>query len=392
MTMTRVSVAFIPLTDAAPLIAAEEIGFAREEGLTLDLVRAPSWSSLRDMLAFGAVEAAHLLAPVPVAMSLGIGGVASEISALMVMSVNGTVIGTSKSLANRIRDVAEPFDFNDAAAAGRALSAAAGDELRVGVPFPFSMHAELLYYWLAASGFPNPQNVTVRTIPPPLMAEALKEGEIDAFCVGEPWGSKSVEVGAGTLLLPGRAIWTCAPEKVLAVRSAWAKEHPDLTGRLMRAIWKAARWLSEGGVETTVTELLSRESYLDLAPEIIDRALTGNLVINGRGETRQCPGFIEYYAGSANFPWRSQAAWIGSQIAHRYNLNVPQAMVAAKAVFRSDLYRQHLGDAGAVLPGASEKVEGGIAAGTAVASESGRLILNENRFFDGRVFDPSAAS
>ncbi len=390
MTLTRLSVAFIPLTDAAPLIAAEEMGFAREEGLALDLVRAPSWSSLRDMLAFGAVEAAHLLAPVPVAMSLGIGGVSSEISALMVMSVNGTVVGTSNALAERLREMSEPFGFNDAEAAGRALIAAAGDELRVGVPFPFSMHAELLYYWIGASGLPAPQGLTVRTVPPPLMADALSAGEIDAFCVGEPWGSKSVESGAGALLLPGQAMWSFAPEKVLAVRSDWADKNADLTGRLMRAVWRAARWLGESGAKTTAAELLSRERYLDLAPEIIDRALTGRFVINARGETRECPGFMEFYAGAATFPWRSQAAWIGAQMAGRLGLDRSQAMEAARAVFRTDLYRGYLGDAGAILPGASEKIEGGITEGTAVAAENGRLILGANRFFDGRVFDPAA--
>ncbi|MEM9430581.1 MAG: ABC transporter substrate-binding protein, partial [Pseudomonadota bacterium] len=173
MTFTRLSVAFIPLTDAAPLIAAEEMGFAREEGLALDLVRAPSWSSLRDMLAFGRVEAAHLLSPVPVAMALGIGGVASQISALMVLSLNGTVVGVSKTLAERLEAEGHAFSLTDAAAAGRALRSAAEGRLRMGVPFPFSMHAELLYYWLSATGLPAPQGLEIRTVPPPLMAEAL---------------------------------------------------------------------------------------------------------------------------------------------------------------------------------------------------------------------------
>ncbi|MGR3500976.1 ABC transporter substrate-binding protein [Pseudaestuariivita sp.] len=388
MTLARLSVAFIPLTDAVPLIAAAEMGFAQEEGLALDLVRAPSWSSLRDMLAFGAVEAAHLLAPVPVAMSLGIGGVASEVSALMALSVNGTVVGVSNALAAELQGAGASFDFTDAAAAGRAL-AQTGRALRVGVPFPFSMQAELLYYWLAASGLPAPQSLTVRTVPPPLMADALAAGEIDAFCVGEPWGSKSVESGFGTLLLPGKAIWSFAPEKVLAVRTGWAEENADLTGRLMRAVWKAGRWLGTGGARTTAAELLARERYLDLAPDIIDRALTGRLVINARGETRDCPGFVEFYQGAAQFPWRSQAAWIAAQMAGRLGLDAEQAMASARQSFRTDLYRRHLGPAGAILPGASEKTEGGIAEGTAVSSESGRLILTQNRFFDGRVFDPA---
>ncbi len=392
MSLTRLSVAFIPLADAAPLIAAEEMGFAREEGIALELVRAPSWSSLRDLLTFGTVEAAHMLSPVPVAMSLGIGGVASEISALMVLSMNGTVIGVSNALAERLRNTPHAFAFNDARTAGNALVAASDGRLRIGVPFPFSMHAELLYYWLTASGLPAPQALTIRTVPPPLMADALAADEIDAFCVGEPWGSKAVEGGVGELFLPGRTIWSSAPEKVLAARTQWTRDNPDLTARLMRAVWKAGRWLGSGGTKTTASEMLSRGAYLDLAPDIIDRGLTGRFVVNARGDTRDCPGFIEFHEGAANFPWKSHAAWIAAQMTARLGLERSLGIEAARGVFRTDLYRRHLRDAGAILPGASEKLEGGIAEGTAVASETGRLILAENRFFDGRVFDPSAKS
>ncbi len=390
MTVTRLSIAFIPLTDAAPIIAAEEMGFAREEGLAFDLVRAPSWSSLRDMLAFGSVEAAHLLSPVPVAMALGLGGVASPISALMVLSVNGTVVGVSRPLAQAMATSGYEFDFSDPARAGKAIIAASKGRLRIGVPFPFSMQAELLYYWLSASGLPAPQGVEIKTVPPPLMADALAADEIDAFCVGEPWGSKSVEAGTGELLLPGRAIWSAAPEKVLAVRTDWARAEPDLTGRLMRAVWKACRWLGTGGAETTAAEMLARPDYLDLDPHIIDRALTGRLMINARGDTRDCPGFVEFHKGAANFPWKSQGAWIARQMAARLGLDRGGVGDPARAAFRTDIYRRALATSGAILPGASEKIEGGIAEGTAVATQSGRLILAENRFFDGQVFDPTA--
>ncbi|MEM7487506.1 MAG: ABC transporter substrate-binding protein [Pseudomonadota bacterium] len=387
MSAARLAVAYVPLADAAPLIAAEEMGFAREEGLALDLVRAPSWSSLRDMLAFGSVEAAHLLSPVPVAMALGLGGVASPISALMVLSLNGTLIGISGDLADRMRDAGHAFGFDDAADAGRALVAAADDRLRIGVPFPFSMHAELLWYWLSASGLPAPQGVEIRTVPPPLMAEAIAAGEIDAFCVGEPWGSSAVENGVATLLLPGRAIWSAAPEKVLAVRTDWAGAQPDMTRRLMRAVWKACRWLDAGGVETTAAEMLGRERYLGLPAELLDRAFAGRFVISPQGEQRHCPGFVAFEKGAATYPWRSQAAWIARQMAGRLGLDVGASTKAARAVFRTDLYRAHLLEAGAILPGASDKVEGATEADTAVPSETGRLILSENRFFDGGIFD-----
>lgn len=389
MSRTTLSIGFIPLVDAAPLIVAQEMGFAREEGLDLDLVRAPSWSSVRDMLAFGRVEAAHMLSPVPVAMSLGIGGVASAISALMVLSVNGNVIGVSRDLAAKLKDHSHDFAFTDARATGHAVVAAAGGSLRLGVPFPFSMHAELLYYWLSASGLPAPQNIEIKTVPPPLMADAIEAGEIDAFCVGEPWGSKSVERDVGALILPCRAIWSFAPEKVLAVRTSWAEAETELTGRLMRSVWRANRWLGQPGTHTTTAEMLSRPEYLDLAPDIIDRSLTGNLVVLPSGETRPCPGFLEFASGAATFPWRSQAAWIAAQMASRLGLERSASITAAKASFRSDLYRKHLHGIGAILPGASEKVEGGNVTETAASSVSGRLLLAENRFFDDRVFDPA---
>jgi len=394
MSAERITAAFMPLVDAAPLIVAREMGFAGEEGIELDLVRAPSWSLVRDMLAFGHVEAAQMLSAVPVAMALGLGGVpairSAPLSVPMVLSMNGNVIGVSRALEARLRKVGHDFGFNDPEQAGKALASIAGTKpLRIGVPFPFSMHAELLYYWLTASGLPAPQNIDIRTVPPPLMAEALAADDIDAFCVGEPWGSMAVEAGNGALLIPGSAIWSAAPEKVLAVRDDWAEDQSALLNRLMRAIWRACRWLGESGSHTTAAELLARPEYLNLSPEILDRSLTGRMVVSPEGESRDCPDLVDFHSGAANFPWKSQAAWIADRMATRLGLDRDEAIAAAKRVFRTDFYRTNLRDVGAPLPGASEKVEGGNSGETSAATESGRLVLARNRFFDGRVFDPS---
>ncbi|MFT6450950.1 MAG: NitT/TauT family transport system ATP-binding protein [Halocynthiibacter sp.] len=384
-------IGFIPLVDAAPLVIAHELGFAREEGLRLDLKRAPSWSTLRDMLVLGQTEAAHMLAPIPIAMALGLGSMATKLDALMVLSMNGNVVGISNELAGKMRADGYGFDFDDAASAGRALIAAAGGRPRIAVPFPFSMHAELLYYWLAALGFSAPQAIDVRIIPPPLMADAMAAGEIDAFCVGAPWGSIVVDQGVGELLLPTAAIWKFAPEKVLAVRHDWAANEPDLTGRLMRAVWRAARWLGDPSNLTTAADILAREAYINVSSEIIERSLTGRMIISQQGDTRMGPSNMEFFAGAANFPWRSQAAWIGEQLASRAGLERETSMRKASDVFRPDLYRANLRNVGAELPGASQKLEGALSAPTAVASESGKLILRPDAFFDGRIFDPDFA-
>lgn len=386
MNTATLRVGFVPLLDMAPLAIAHEMGFAADEGLALSLTRAPSWSSLRDMLLWGQVDAAQMLAPVPVAMALGLGGAVTRLDILQVLSVNGDVVGVSAALAERLRSAGHDFGFHDAAQAARLLAQVAPRPLRIGVPFPFSTHVELVSYWL--------RDVAVAyelcTIPPPRMADALAAGEVDAFCVGEPWGSVAVEQGAGSLLLPSRAIWAVAPEKVLAARHAWIEDHPALTAKLMRAVWRAQRWLCAPQNRMTASEILARPDYVNAPVELLDRALRGEMVISPRGELRRVPDMIRFFEGAASFPWRSQVAWIAAQLARRHGLDVAQAMTAAKPICRTDLYRTNLRSAGADLPGASEKLEGSLRHPTAVASERGTMILAPDVFFDGQIFDPAA--
>lgn len=388
--MTQFLVGYVPLLDAAPLIVAAEMGFAAEEGLALTLQAAPSWSAVRDMLSFGVVDAAHMLSPIPIASAMGLGGATVSMSAVSVLSINGTVIGVANPLAERMRRNGHPFDFIDAEAAGNALIAASAAPLRIGVPFPFSMHAELLIYWLSALGLPAPQNVDIRTVPPSLMAQALRDGEIDAFCVGEPWGSRAVEQGVGTLLLPGAAVWSFSPEKVLAVRTEWAEANTQKLGQLIRAVVRAGRWLADPVSHTVAAEILAGSAYLDLPGELLDRGLTGKFLISPEGEQRSVGGFVEFFQGAATFPWRSQAEWIGLQLARRMGLDRVAARRAASGVFRSDLYRDAMSGSGLDVPGASSKIEGGQSTETAAGSDRGRLTLPPNQFFDRRFFDPEA--
>lgn len=380
MSLRALSVGFMPLVDAAPVIVAREMGFARAEGLALELRRAPSWSTLRDMLAFDAVDAAQMLSPVPVATALGLGGAGVALHALSVLSVNGNVIGVSRDLAARMRGQGFGFGFDDARAAGAALMAAREGPLRVGAPFPFSMHVELIQYWLDAAAPGRP--IEIRTVPPPLMAEAIGAGEIDAFCVGEPWGSIAVDTGVGELLLPGCAIWAGAPEKVLAVRASRVEAEGESFGALARALWRAGRWLAQPGSRTVAAELLARPRYLNVSAEIIDRALSGRLTLSGRGEMREVAGLVEFHGEGFGVPWPGQAAWIGQRLAARAGLDPVAAARAARAVFRTDLHQRMLAgvSGGRGVPPAAEPslASGGVAPAP-----------RRTRFFDGRVFDPS---
>ncbi|MFM2390167.1 MAG: hypothetical protein RLZZ437_1722 [Pseudomonadota bacterium] len=389
--MTRaMHLAFVPLVDAAPLIVAQELGFAAEEGLSLILQRCQAWAQVRDLLGAGAVDAAHMLVPIPVAQALGLGPDFPALDVLMIMSQGGQAITVSPRLAMIMQSAGHGFAFDDPVAAGAALLAATGGQLRLGVPFPFSTHAMIARHWLVASGFGA--WVSVHTVPPPLMAGALAAGEVDAFCVGEPWGSVAVEAGAGVLLLAGQSIWAASPEKALVMRHDKADQDPAVTGALMRALWRAARWLDMPENRGTAAELLAREPYLDLPPALTEHALLGRFAVGPSGSLRIVPDFMRFHRGAASFPWKSTAALMADQLARQHKLDPAQALPAAMARFRTDLYRQHLRSAGADLPGASAKIEGAMRHPTAVASEQGQMILPPDAFFDGWQFDPAFAT
>ncbi|GGF78019.1 nitrate transporter [Paracoccus acridae] len=390
--MITLRLGYVPLIDAAPLIVAQELGFAAEEGLTLDLVRLGAWAQARDMLGAGLIDGAQMLVPMPVAQALGLGPSLPAMDLVMVLSHGGQAVAVNRDLERRLRDAGHDFAFDDARAAGMALrGVAAGRRLRVGVPFPFSTQSELVRHWLTGCGFP-PADLDLITVPPPMMADAVARGDVDAFCVGEPWASFAVERGLAALLLPGIAIWAAPPEKGLVLLRGFAEARPAETGALMRAVWRAGRWLDDPDHRGTAAEILSRPAYLNLPPDLAERGLTGRLTISGRGEMRKVPGFVAFNAGAASFPWKSLAALFAARIADRQGLDRQAAMARAMDHFRTDLYRLHLRPAGAPLPGASQRVEGALAQDRSVAAERGGMILRADAFFDGFSFDPASAN
>jgi len=380
---------YVPLVDCAPLIIAKELGFAQSEGITLNLLRQPSWAALRDLLALGHLDAAHMLAPMPAAMSLGLSGPAVQVDAPMALSVNGTVLGVSNLLAQAMRAGGWQPDIAQPGLTARAFLSAGDRPLRVGVPFPYSMHRLLLDY-LISSVAPNGAEYTIVTTPPALMADAVAQGEIDLFCVGEPWGTVAVSSGVAELILPGAAIWAHAPEKVLGMRRDWAADNDMACGALLRAMHRAAVWLGQTENRSLASDILARSEHLDLADHAIDPALTGRIVPKTGQAAWQVNNFLKFHAGAATFPWRSQGAWIGAQISRLHQLELGRAVQVASDCQRPDLYRRHLGASGVDMPGASAKVEGALAHPSAVASTRGEMILEADRFFDDKVFDFAA--
>jgi len=387
MTLARLNCGYVPLVDSAPLIVAQELNFAADEGLSLNLLRQPSWAALRDLLALGHLDAAHMLAPMPIAMSLGLSGPTGQVDALMVLSVNGTVIGVSNEMATAMRGRGWTGAFNTPRHTSTPLLTALDRPLRVGVPFPYSMHRLLFEYWISHAGVDSQADIRIITTPPPLMAEAVASGEIDAFCVGEPWGSVAVSNNVGELILPGAAIWSHAPEKVLAARRAWIEDNAEAVGALMRAVSRAAEWLDRPANRPLAIEILARSAHLDLPHAALDHALMGQFATRHGAAPVDVPGFLRFYDRAANFPWRSQAAWIGAEIARLSGIDRAHAIAVAEQTVRPDCYRMHLSPMGVDMPGASAKIEGALTHPVAVASTRGEMILGPDAFFDGEIFD-----
>jgi len=174
------------------------------------------------------------------------------------------------------------------------------------------------------------------------------------------------------------------------VRHDWSANEPELTRRLMRATWRAGRWLEDRTNRMTAADILSRPEYVNVSVDVIERALIGRFMVSPRGEIRDVDNYLAFTAHAASFPWRSQAVWIAAQMAARMGLDRKTATQVARDVFRSDLYRENLRDLGVELPAASERIEGAITTPTAAPAESGTLILANDAFFDRQVFDPSA--
>ena len=386
-----ISIGFLPLTDCAVLVAAHERGFAAAEGLALTLVRDTSWATARDRLVFRQVQAAHMLAPLAVAVSLGLGAHAASLAAPFKLNVNGSQIVLASGLAEALGLPAAAC-LADPAAAVQALAAVVKRLGRVpvfGIVHRFSSHALLLRYWLGHAGIDPDRDVALRVLPPSFMGEALAAGEIDLFCAGEPWGSAAVASGAGVPIAAGARIWRGGVEKVLAMRTDWMQNHPDVVDRLLRSLDAAADWCDDPANHADLAVLLSQPGYVDQPPAPIRLALSGQVRLGAGAGAITIDDFMVFHRGAAGFPWRSQALWIYAQFCRWGFLTpTPEAERAAACVFRSDITRRALAGGATPLPGASAKLEGTLQQRTPVGSRRGRLMLEPDTFFDGTVFDP----
>jgi NitT/TauT family transport system ATP-binding protein len=392
MTAERFRIGFLPLVDAALPILARELGFDAREGVEIELVRDMTWATVRDRLLYGHTDAAHMIAPLAIATTLGRNRPAVPLAVPFVLGLNGNAVTFSAKLAG---EVGLPDALGDPMQIGRALKQAAeeriaaGKRLRFGVVHRYSSHNYMLRYWLAGVGIRPDQDVEIVVTSPPFAADALAAGEVDGICVGEPWNSIAVDRGVGHIALATAQIWRRGVEKILAVRSDVIEGRRDAVEALLRALHAAAAHFVAPGTAEESAAILAGAAYLDAPRDAIERAITDRIRVVPGGEPLAYPDFMFQYREAANFPWRSQAAWLYSQMVRWDGTAYSAADAeAAAAVFRPDIYRAALAGSGAPLPGASSKLEGGLDAPIGAGSVQGRLLLGSDRFFDGRAFDP----
>lgn len=377
MTHKTLAIGFIPLLDCASLVAAVEKGFAAEEGLNIALVRETSWANIRDRVIVGHFDAAHMLGPMSLASTLGIGHLKVPMIAPYSMGVGGNAITVSNSLWQQMRDFGGALNA-DPAVQVRALAGVVSERASRGLPpltlgmvYPFSCHNYELRYWLAAGGIDPDRDVRLVVIPPPLLVDALRAGQVDGYCVGEPWNSLAVAAGVGVIATTTSAIWRHSPEKVLACRADWADRNRDRLFALLRAMYRASRWCDQPEHHAELADILSEPRYVGVAAEVLRLGLSGELLRSLHAPAIPAQDFLMFARHNATFPWVSHATWFYSQMVRWGQTSSDKANAhAAFATYRPDLYRQALQPLQIALP-----------------EQDGKFENSTEGFFDGRPFN-----
>ncbi len=346
---THLKIGFVPLADAAPLVAAKLLEFGHAHGLTLELSRQPSWAALRDKLLTGELDAAHTLYGLAYGVQLGIGGPQQDMAVLMVLNRNGQAI----TLSNRLADA-----LAEHGTLPRALATLERKPV-FAQTFPTGTHAMWLNYWLAAQGVHPLRDIESVAIPPPQMVAALTEERLDGFCAGEPWPALAQQRGVGRTVIRSGEIWPDHPEKVLACRRDFVGRFPNTARALVQTMLEACRWLDGAGHRQEIAQWLARPDMLGVDPVLIAGQLEGI----GAFDPLRMKFFED---GTVNDPLESEGIWFMTQF-ERWGMMTRRDdyREIAQAVNQTALYR-----------------EAALAMDVSVLAASSKPV-----FVDGRVWD-----
>jgi len=333
---------FVPLTDAAPLLVADALGLFARHGLKVVLSRMQAWSAMRDRIGFGALDGGQMLSPMPIAAAMGLGGLTTRLAVVVTLARQGNTLTLSDALMAEIEAAAPALATTRPlqAAALRAALAARQHEGRerpvIAVVYAWSSHTYLLRHWLAEGGIDPEQDVTLVVVPPPLVAEELAAGRIDGFCAGEPWGSRAVDLRCGRIALTTADIWPHHPEKVLAVSAARLAEEPAQIEALAAAVIDAGIWLTDPAHRADATRIIQSRALPEVPAEIIALALSGQLVMTPDEAPR--PAAALQFHPDATYPHPEHGAWWAGQM-RRWG-HLPELSPEIPTLWRPDVWQR----------------------------------------------------
>ena len=286
----KLSIGFVPITCATPIIMAHPMGFYNRYGLDVEVIKTAGWAVARDKSLSNEYDASHMLTPMPLAMSMGAGSTAKPFIMPAVENINGQAI----VLHNDHKDKRDPKQWKG---------------FRFGVPFEYSMHNFLLRYYVAEHGLDPDQDIQIRVVPPPEMVANLRAGNLDGYLSPDPFNQRAVWEGIGFIHILTKEIWDGHPCCAFATSKEFAMQNPNTYGALLRAIVDATHYSSQAENRAEIAEAIAPRNYLNQPVPVIQQVLTGRYA-DGLGEVQNVPDRIDFDP----FPWHSMGVWILTQM------------------------------------------------------------------------------
>ncbi|GIK23797.1 MAG: nitrate transporter component [Betaproteobacteria bacterium] len=339
----EVRIGFIPLTDCSSVVMAAVNEFDKKHGIRIIPSKEASWAAVRDKLANGELDAAHVLYGLVYGVHLGIGGPKKDMAVLMTINNNGQGISLSTQMKEK------------GAVDGASLKKLITTDKReytFAQTFPTGTHAMWLYYWLAAHGIDPFRDVKSIVVPPPQMVANCRVGNMHGFCVGEPWNQRAIVDKVGFSVATSQDVWTDHPEKVLGTTAEWVGKYPNTARAMTAAVLEASRWIDASLANRRKTaETVAAKAYINTDMDVILGRMLGRYE-NGLGKSWDDKNYMKFFNdGAVNFPWLSDGMWFLTQH-KRWGLlkSDPDYLAVAKAINRIDVYKQAAAAAGVALP------------------------------------------
>ena len=328
----EVRIGFIPLTDCASVVMAAELGIDKKYGVKIVPTKEASWPGVRDKLVNGELDFAHVLYGLIYGVHLGAGGAKKDMAVLMNLNHNGQAITLSKKLADK------------GAINGETLAKMMQSEKReytFAQTFPTGTHAMWLYYWLSTYGINPMKDAKIITVPPPQMVANMRIGNMDGYCVGEPWNHRAIMDGIGVNGTTTQDIWKDHPEKVLGTTGEYAKKYPNTCRAVTAAILEAGRWIDAGlQNKMKMAETIADKAYVNTSVDAINQRILGRYQ-DGMGKTWDDPNHMKFYNdGTVNYPYLSDGMWFLTQ-QKRWGLlkDHPDYLGVAKSINQTAIYK-----------------------------------------------------